>query len=145
MTMNRPLPLIAANDERPLCGIFQRTRPKDRPQAHPRWFGYISVSNVGKVQQRVTKAGGRFVSLDMFPPTKNWFSPFYNLYFYTLVPWIGGLLARDHRAYSYLSRSVRQFHSPETVAALIESAGFKQVAIRKFLNGAVCMHIAEKP
>ena len=36
---------------------------------------------------------------------------------------------------------VRQFHSPETVAALIESAGFKQVAIRKFLNGAVCMHI----
>jgi demethylmenaquinone methyltransferase / 2-methoxy-6-polyprenyl-1,4-benzoquinol methylase len=94
---------------------------------------------------RVTKCGGRFVSLDMFPPKKNWFSPFYNLYFYTLVPWIGGLLAQDHSAYSYLSRSVRQFHSPETVAALIESAGFKQVAIRKFLNGAVCMHTAEKP
>ena len=27
---------------------------------------------------------------------------------------------------------------------LLEQAGFKQVTIRKFLNGAVCMHVAEK-
>jgi demethylmenaquinone methyltransferase/2-methoxy-6-polyprenyl-1,4-benzoquinol methylase len=94
---------------------------------------------------RVTKAGGRVASLGMFPTKKNWFAPFYNLYFYTLVPWIGGLLARDRSAYNYLSRSVRQFHSPETVDAIIESAGFKHVAIRKFLNGAVCIHTAEKP
>jgi demethylmenaquinone methyltransferase/2-methoxy-6-polyprenyl-1,4-benzoquinol methylase len=94
---------------------------------------------------RVTKASGRFVSLDMFPPNKNWFAPFYNLYFYRLVPWIGALIAQDRSAYSYLSRSVRQFHSPETVAALIEAAGFQRVTIRKFLSGAVCMHTAEKP
>jgi demethylmenaquinone methyltransferase/2-methoxy-6-polyprenyl-1,4-benzoquinol methylase len=94
---------------------------------------------------RVTKAGGRFVSLDMFPPRARWFSPFYNLYFYRLVPWIGGWLAHDRGAYSYLSQSVRNFHSPETVAALIEAAGYRRVAIRKFLNGAVCMHTAEKP
>jgi len=94
---------------------------------------------------RVTKPGGRFVSLDMFPAPASWFSPFYNLYFYGLVPWIGGMLAHDRTAYSYLSRSVRQFHAPEKVAAIIESSGFRRVAIRKFLNGAVCMHTAEKP
>jgi len=93
---------------------------------------------------RVLKPGGRFVSLDMFPPSKSWFSIFYALYFYHLVPWIGGLLARDRNAYQYLSESVRQFHSPETVAHLIEQAGFKQVAVRKFLSGAVCMHVAER-
>jgi demethylmenaquinone methyltransferase / 2-methoxy-6-polyprenyl-1,4-benzoquinol methylase len=93
---------------------------------------------------RVLKPGGKFVSLDMFPPSKSWFSIFYALYFYRLVPWIGGLLARDRNAYQYLSESVRQFHSPETVAQLIEEAGFKHVTVRKFLCGAVCMHMAEK-
>ncbi|MBM4262696.1 MAG: ubiquinone/menaquinone biosynthesis methyltransferase [Deltaproteobacteria bacterium] len=94
---------------------------------------------------RIMKPGARFVSLDMFPPTARWFAPFYNLYFYRLVPWIGGALAGDRNAYSYLSRSVRQFHSPETVAGMIAAAGFRNVAIRKFLNGAVCLHSAQKP
>jgi demethylmenaquinone methyltransferase/2-methoxy-6-polyprenyl-1,4-benzoquinol methylase len=93
---------------------------------------------------RVLKDGGRFVSLDMFPPSKTWFSAFYSLYFYRLVPWIGGLLAHDHSAYSYLAESVESFYSPQTVAELLEQAGFRQVSMRKFLNGAVCMHVAEK-
>jgi predicted enzyme related to lactoylglutathione lyase len=53
---------IAANDERPLCGMFQRSRPADRPQAKPRWFGYISVRNVEKAARAVTEAGGRVVA-----------------------------------------------------------------------------------
>src|SRR4029434_3779473 len=93
---------------------------------------------------RVLKNGGRFVSLDMFPPRKTWFSAFYSLYFYRLVPWIGGLLAHDRVAYRYLAESVENFHPPERVAELLEQAGFKQITIRKFLNGAVCMHVAEK-
>lgn len=53
---------IALNDGRPLAGLFQRARPQDKPDAHPRWFGYISVANVSKVAQSVTRAGGRVVS-----------------------------------------------------------------------------------
>jgi demethylmenaquinone methyltransferase / 2-methoxy-6-polyprenyl-1,4-benzoquinol methylase len=93
---------------------------------------------------RVLKNGGRFVSLDMFPPSKNWFSAFYSLYFYRLVPWIGGLLARDRVAYKYLAESVKSFHPPERVTELLAQAGFKDVRIRRFLNGAVCLHVAEK-
>jgi len=52
---------IGMNDERPLCGMFQRPRPKDRI-AQPRWFGYLSVSNVEKAQHAVTKAGGRVLA-----------------------------------------------------------------------------------
>jgi demethylmenaquinone methyltransferase/2-methoxy-6-polyprenyl-1,4-benzoquinol methylase len=94
---------------------------------------------------RVLKPGGTLVSLDMFPPPNGWFSKLYSLYFYCLVPWIGGVLARDHRAYKYLSESVRTFHAPEIVAEMIHGAGFSRVTVRKFLCGAVCMHIAEKP
>ena len=49
--------LVGRHDDRPLCGMFQRPRPKDRV-AEPRWFGYISVGNVERTQQAVTKAGG---------------------------------------------------------------------------------------
>ena len=95
--------------------------------------------------QRVLKPGGKFVSLDMFPPSAGWFAKLYAIYFYSMMPWIGGLLSRDRQAYRYLSDSVRQFHSPETVATLIAQAGFHDVTIRKFLCGAVCMHTAVKP
>ena len=94
---------------------------------------------------RTMKPGGKFVSLDMFPPSATWFSPLYSVYFHCFMPRIGALLARDHDAYQYLSDSVREFHPPEKVAQFIEQAGFEQVTIRKFLSGAVCMHIASKP
>lgn len=53
--------LIGFSDDRPLCGMFQRPRPKDRP-AGPRWFGYISVGSVERARQAVTKAGGRVLA-----------------------------------------------------------------------------------
>jgi demethylmenaquinone methyltransferase/2-methoxy-6-polyprenyl-1,4-benzoquinol methylase len=93
---------------------------------------------------RVLKSGGRFVSLEMFPPSSNWFSGFYSLYFYRLMPRLGGLLARDYQAYKYLAESVEHFCPPERVSSLLEQAGFERITIRKFLNGAVCMHAAEK-
>lgn len=93
---------------------------------------------------RVLKPGGRIVSLDMFPPSPGWFSALYSVYFHCFMPRIGALLARDRAAYQYLSDSVRQFSPPETIAALMEQAGFKDVRLRKFLSGAVCMLSAVK-
>jgi demethylmenaquinone methyltransferase/2-methoxy-6-polyprenyl-1,4-benzoquinol methylase len=94
---------------------------------------------------RVLKPGAKLVSLDMFPPSKGWFATLYAIYFHHLMPRIGALLSRDHSAYRYLSESVRRFHTPESLGKLIEGAGFANVTIRKFMNGAVCMHVAEKP
>ena len=93
---------------------------------------------------RVLKPGGRFVSLDMFPPRARWFSPFYRIYFHCLMPRVGGWLARDPQAYRYLSESVRRFHAPERIAELIRETGFEKVTIQRFLGGAVCMHSARK-
>jgi len=93
---------------------------------------------------RVLRPGGKFVSLDMFPPSKGLFAGFYGLYFYHIVPWIGALLAHDRDAYKYLSDSVRTFHSPNTIAEMLKQSGFTHVSWRKFLCGAVCMHVAEK-
>lgn len=93
---------------------------------------------------RVLKPGGKFVSLDMFPPPAGWFSHLYGLYFYHLVPCLGGLLAHNRNAYQYLSESVRQFHSPDHIANMMRDSGFERITMQRFLNGAVCMHRAEK-
>jgi len=53
---------VASNEERPLCGLLQRARPAERPEAKPRWFGYISVRDVEKATRRATKAGGRVLA-----------------------------------------------------------------------------------
>jgi predicted enzyme related to lactoylglutathione lyase len=56
---------IASHDQRPLAGMFQRPRPKDRV-AEPRWIGYVSVPSVDKARRAVEKSGGRVVA----PPQK---------------------------------------------------------------------------
>ena len=52
--------VIACNDDRPLCGMFQRPRPGDA-SAQPRWFGYISVGDVGRAEDTVRRLGGKVV------------------------------------------------------------------------------------
>jgi predicted enzyme related to lactoylglutathione lyase len=52
---------ICANDGRPLCGMFQKARPANS-SAKARWFGYISVGNVGRAQKAVTAAGGKVLA-----------------------------------------------------------------------------------
>jgi len=54
--------LVGHSDDRPLCGMFQRPRPKDKPESKPRWFGYISVGSVEKARRAVTQAGGRVLA-----------------------------------------------------------------------------------
>ena len=49
---------IGTNEDRPMCGVFQHARPKDKP-GQPRWFGYISVPHVQKAEKAIAKAGGR--------------------------------------------------------------------------------------
>lgn len=61
---------IGVNDERPLCGMFQRPRSADRPDAKPRWFGYLSVPDVERARSTVLKAGGRVLAAPQKMPKR---------------------------------------------------------------------------
>lgn len=54
--------VLVSSNGRPLAGMLQRPRPANQPQATPRWFGYLSVTDVERAQQAVTRAGGRVVA-----------------------------------------------------------------------------------
>ena len=61
--------LIGLNDERPMCGMFQRPKPANA-DAKPRWFGYLSVASVASAQKVVTKAGGKVLAAPQKMPKR---------------------------------------------------------------------------
>jgi predicted enzyme related to lactoylglutathione lyase len=61
---------IAANDGRPLCGVFHRARPAGRTDTRPRWFAYISVSDVAEAGRAVFKGGGRVLAVPQKLPKR---------------------------------------------------------------------------
>jgi len=90
--------------------------------------------------QRVLKFGGRFFCLEF--STMEWpgIAALYDAYSHRVIPQIGRVVARDEEAYRYLVESIRRFPPMAEFAAMIGAAGFRQVATRPILGGAVAIH-----
>ncbi len=94
---------------------------------------------------RVVRPGGRVVSLEITPLERNGpFARLFRLYFHRLTPLVGGLLARDREAYTYLPRSVELFPSADKLAGIMEQAGLQSVTYKKIGLGTVAIHVGEK-
>ncbi len=92
---------------------------------------------------RVLRRGGRFVNLDIYEPPHGFFQSVFSAYFHRLIPLIGDFLTSS-KSYSYLSSSVRAFHSPEEISAMIREAGLRQISVHKRMLGIINIHLAEK-
>ena len=130
---------IASNADRPLCGMFQRPRPKDQ-SAHPRWFGYVSTSSVARAQRDVLKLGGRFLCLEFSSVDVPGLDTLYELYSFQVIPRIGNAVTGDREAYQYLVESIRKFPKPKLFAAMLETAGFRRVSFTPMTGGVVALH-----
>lgn len=93
---------------------------------------------------RVTRPGGRVVCLETAPPSNALLSPLFRLYFFRIVPLIGGLVAGDRQAYSYLPHSTEDFPPPPALARLLEQAGLRNVFFREYMFGTVAIHVGTK-
>jgi demethylmenaquinone methyltransferase/2-methoxy-6-polyprenyl-1,4-benzoquinol methylase len=92
--------------------------------------------------RRVTRPGGRVVSLDITnPPVAGWRALF-RLYFHRVVPAVGALVARDRQAYTYLPESVDRFPAPAEVARIMERAGLRRTRYRRLALGTIALHVA---
>lgn len=96
-------------------------------------------------QRRVTRPGGRVVCLDTSPPPENWLYPLVRLHFRWVIPRLGGLFAGDRSAYTYLPESTRAFQTPGELAATMERAGLVDVSYRRFMFGAIAVHVGTCP
>lgn len=90
--------------------------------------------------RRVTQPGGRVVALEITQPTLPGWRHLFGWYFGRLVPWVGGIVARDREAYTYLPRSVERFVPPRELSRLMEGARLRNVSYRRLGLGTVTIH-----
>lgn len=95
-------------------------------------------------QGRVTKPGGRVVILETTPPSNTPLGPLFQLYFFRIVPLIGGLVSGDLEAYRYLPHSTVGFPMPQELQRMMELAGLRNVFYRELMFGSVAIHVGTK-
>ena len=111
----------------------------------------FSLRNMPDVRQavaemtRVVRPGGRVALLELSPMDSNLKTRLFRLYFHGLVPLVGGLIAGDRSAYTYLPQSVDTFYDADDLAAIMRDTGLKEVAYQRLGFGTVCIHWGDKP
>src|SRR6188472_463631 len=93
---------------------------------------------------RVLKPGGRLVILEITRAQREPLASFYSLWFDRVVPVIGSV-AGDSDVYSYLPNSVRTFPEPESLAAMMDEAGLREIRWLLLAGGIIAIHSARKP
>ncbi len=92
--------------------------------------------------QRVTRAGGRVVALEITQSTRPGFTPLFRFYFHRVVPRVGQIVGGDREAYTYLPQSVDRFLAPQELAGLMERIGLREVSYRPLALGTITVHSA---
>ena len=96
-------------------------------------------------QQRVLKPGGRVVCLDTSPPSRNILYPLIMLHLKFGIPLMGRLVAGNSSAYQYLPESTQSFMTPDKLVDVMRLAGFVNVSYRRFMFGAIAVHVGIRP
>jgi demethylmenaquinone methyltransferase/2-methoxy-6-polyprenyl-1,4-benzoquinol methylase len=85
---------------------------------------------------RVVRPGGRVMVLEFGQPSVPLVRPLFNLYSRRVLPWIGGLLTGNRRAYDYLDQSAGAFPCGDDFAAIMRETGsFEAIEWRAYTGG----------
>ena len=107
-------------------------------------FGLRNVANKDAAlneMARVLKPGGTLSCLEFSPP-EGALKPFYDLYSFKIIPWVGERIAKNREAYQYLVESIRQFPKPSILREMILNHGFSTCIYEKWTGGIVALHQA---
>jgi demethylmenaquinone methyltransferase/2-methoxy-6-polyprenyl-1,4-benzoquinol methylase len=90
---------------------------------------------------RVTRSGGRVACLEIAKPRTPLLRQLFALYFYRLVPMLGGLISGQRAAYTYLPHSLTAFLTPDEIAEVMRQTGWHDVKYRRLMFGTVAVHV----
>jgi demethylmenaquinone methyltransferase/2-methoxy-6-polyprenyl-1,4-benzoquinol methylase len=108
-------------------------------------FGIRNVTHIEKVlveAARALKPGGRFLCLEFSPEQLPGLDRLYEVYSFSVIPVLGGIVAGDSDSYRYLVESIRRFPPPRQFADMIREAGFGGVTWRPLSGGIAALHSA---
>ncbi len=91
--------------------------------------------------RRILKPGTRFVNLDVTKPRNPLVRRLFGVYFYRIVPLLGGLVGGSKTAYRYLPNSLTNFPDADGLADRFRQAGFRDVRTIRLGFGAIALHV----
>ena len=103
-----------------------------------------SIASLFTEMARVTKQGGKMVSLELTRPSIRVLEPLHKLYIKIVIRFIGGIISGKWEAYTYLPQSILEFPSPQEVQKVMEDAGWRKVEIHRLTFGAATVQTGVK-
>lgn len=94
---------------------------------------------------RVLKPGGRLLILETSLPKNSFIRKLHLLYLRKGLPFIGGWISRQKKAYRYLNETTETFPSGDAFCLLLKQAGMHSVHAFPLALGAVSIYQADKP
>lgn len=110
-------------------------------------FGVRNFENLEKGLSemfRVLKPGAPLVILEVSQPENNLLKALFSIYFKGILPLIGRLFSKDHRAYTYLPESVEAFPKGQDFVDILKKVGFTNAKFKPLTLGICAMYTCEK-
>ena len=90
--------------------------------------------------RRVLRPGGRLLVLEFSKPVVPGLKPVYDVYSFSVLPWLGKRIAGDADSYQYLAESIRRFPDQETLCSMMREAGLEDCRHHNLSGGIVALH-----
>jgi demethylmenaquinone methyltransferase/2-methoxy-6-polyprenyl-1,4-benzoquinol methylase len=103
-----------------------------------------SIASLFAEMVRVTKTGGKMVSLELTRPSGRILETLHKLYIKVIIRCIGGIVSGKWDAYTYLPQSILEFTAPQEVQKVMEDAGWRNVEIHRLTFGTATVQIGVK-
>ncbi|EGF31499.1 bifunctional demethylmenaquinone methyltransferase/2-methoxy-6-polyprenyl-1,4-benzoquinol methylase UbiE [Actimicrobium sp. CCC2.4] len=93
--------------------------------------------------RRVLKPGGKLLVLEFSKVATALQKP-YDVYSFSVLPWLGQRIAGDADSYRYLAESIRMHPDQETLKTMMQEAGFGRVDYFNLTAGVAALHTGIK-
>jgi len=110
-------------------------------------FGVRNFQNLEKglsEMRRVLKPNALGIILEFSQPTKFPIKQLFRFYFRFIMPLIGRIVSKDHRAYTYLPESVKAFPSGDDFLNVMKKVGYKDCHRISLSGGIASIYLGRK-
>ena len=105
----------------------------------------VDIDQVLHEVRRVLKPGARFVNIDVSKAPNKLFKRLFDLYFYGVVPLMGGLVGGSKQAYTYLPNSLTHHPNADQLQERFDRVGFCNTGYVRLMGGSIAIHYGSAP